>query len=177
MYAISISSIRALTSLNLASNLIGAEGAKHVAEAIKVNVSALLFDWHHFELELTCGSTAVVDGYCYYITTKGAMAKFDISKNNLSMEGGKSLAEALAGNSIMTELNLTSNRLTEKADESGYDMSGVIAIGNTIPTMGALTSLNISANSLGEYWDDGKGEWISDMTGVKALAAAIPGCK
>ncbi len=36
-----VSAIRALTSLNLAKNLIGAEGAKHVAEAIKVNLSAL----------------------------------------------------------------------------------------------------------------------------------------
>ena len=35
---------RALTSLNLASNSLGAKGAKHVAEAIKVNVSALRFD-------------------------------------------------------------------------------------------------------------------------------------
>ena len=34
----------ALMSLNLASNTLGAEGAKHVAEAIKVNVSALRFD-------------------------------------------------------------------------------------------------------------------------------------
>ncbi len=34
----------ALTSLNLASNRLEAEGAKHVAEAIKVNVSALRFD-------------------------------------------------------------------------------------------------------------------------------------
>ena len=34
----------ALTSLNLASNYLGAEGAKHVAEALKVNVSALRFD-------------------------------------------------------------------------------------------------------------------------------------
>ena len=34
----------ALTSLNLASNKLMAEGAKHVAEAIKVNVSALRLD-------------------------------------------------------------------------------------------------------------------------------------
>ena len=34
----------ALTSLNLASNYLGPKGAKHVAEAIKVNVSALRFD-------------------------------------------------------------------------------------------------------------------------------------
>ena len=51
---------RALTSLNLASNELYAEGAKHVAGAIKVNVSALRFDSHHFELDLTSGSTAVL---------------------------------------------------------------------------------------------------------------------
>ena len=34
----------ALTSLNLAGNSLKAEGAKHVAEAIKGNVSALRFD-------------------------------------------------------------------------------------------------------------------------------------
>ena len=59
----------ALTSLNLAGNRLNAEAAKHVAEAIKVNVSALWFVWYHFELDLTCGSTAVVYGYSYYNTT------------------------------------------------------------------------------------------------------------
>ena len=62
----------ALTSLNLASNELEAEGAKHVAEAIKVNVSALRFDWHHFELDLTSGSTAVVYGYSCYNTAPRA---------------------------------------------------------------------------------------------------------
>ena len=50
----------ALTSLNLSENYFGAEGAKHVAEAIKGHVSALRFFWCHFELDLTSGSTAVV---------------------------------------------------------------------------------------------------------------------
>ena len=38
------SAIRALTSLNLYENYIRAEGAKHTAAAIKVNVSTLRFD-------------------------------------------------------------------------------------------------------------------------------------
>ena len=42
---------------------------------------------------------------------------------------------------------------------------------------GALTSLNISNNSLGGYEDPRTGRWKSDMTGIKALAAAIPKCK
>jgi len=40
----------------------------------------------------------------------------------------------------------------------------------------ALTSLNMSDNQLDGYEDD-DGEWISDMTGIEALAAAIPTCK
>ena len=41
----------------------------------------------------------------------------------------------------------------------------------------ALTSLNMSNSGLGAYYDDDKDEWISDMSGIKALAAAIPECK
>ena len=95
----SIPAIRALTSLNLAGNKLEAEGAKHVAEAIKVNVSALRFDWYHFELDLTSGSTAVVYGYSYYNTTKGALEtitfgtygavtmKTDMTKGDFSGKG------------------------------------------------------------------------------------------
>ena len=54
----------ALTTLDLSSNDIGPEGAKHIAEAVKANVSALRCDWYHFEPDLTSGSTAVVCGYC-----------------------------------------------------------------------------------------------------------------
>lgn len=43
-FAIGVSDNGALTSLNLADNYLWAEGAKHVAEAIKDHVSALLFD-------------------------------------------------------------------------------------------------------------------------------------
>ena len=71
-------------SLNLARNLIGAKGAKHVAEALKVNVSVLRFDWYHSGLDLTSGTTAVVYGYSYYNTTKGAMTSLNISNNNLA---------------------------------------------------------------------------------------------
>jgi hypothetical protein len=54
-----IPDMRAMTSLNLASNRIGSEGAKHVAEAIKVSVLLWLF-WYQFHAHLTNGSTAVV---------------------------------------------------------------------------------------------------------------------
>ena len=96
------------------------------------------------------------------------MAKFDISKNQLYAAGGKAIAEALTGNQAMTELNIAGNDLGKK-DRRTADMSGVIAIGNAIPTMRALTSLNVSDNNLTFYGQV--------MSGIKALAAAIPECK
>jgi hypothetical protein len=51
-------------------------------------------------------------------------------------------------------------------------------IPNTLSDIRAMTSLNTSDNSLGGYCDiDDDGSWVSDMSGVQALAAAIPECK
>ena len=107
------------------------------------------------------------------------MVKFNASNNNFRAEGGKALGDALKGNQVLQELNIASNMLIVKADAKSAadtDMSGVIAIGDAIPTMGALTSLNVSNNSIGQYWDRSKMKWISEMTGVQALAAAAK-CK
>jgi len=93
------------------------------------------------------------------------LVKFDITNNRLSAEGGKALAEALKDNQVMTELNVAKNELGFKAE--GYevtDMSGVIAISGAIPTMGAMTSLDISSN-------------VFRAEGAKHIAAALPECK
>ena len=66
-----------------------------------------------------------------------ALAKFDISSNDMCAEGGKALAEALVHNHVLTELDVSSNDLSE--DSNGVpDMSGIIAIRDAISTMGAL---------------------------------------
>ena len=82
--------------------------------------------------------------------------KFDISKNQLYAVGSKAIAEALAGNQVMTELNIAGTDLGKK-DWETTDMSGVIAIGNAIPTMRALTSLDVSSNELTDYGRDMSG--------------------
>ena len=69
------------------------------------------------------------------------MTKFDISKNGLWEAGTKTIAEALKGNSIMTELNIADNLMGK---------GGAVDIAKTIPTMGALASLDLSQNSISE---------------------------
>ena len=215
-----------MTSLDLADNVLKAEGAKHVAEAIKGHVSALRFDWCCFELTPTTkgaltslnmsknsllnkesgkaladalkeNSTLreldVSNNYEVYVkssqdgvgfaeelaigvSASRALVKFDISKNGLYAAGGKALAEALNGNQVMTELNLAGNSLGLVTRNGAADMSGVIAVSDAIPTMGAMTSLNISKNNL-SGWNGSSISPKFDLSGVKALAAALPECK
>jgi hypothetical protein len=71
-----------------------------------------------------------------------------LKDNNLYAAGGKALAEGLKGNQVITELNIASNYLG-CTKGVGADVSGIIALANIIPDMGALAKLNIGSNHIG----------------------------
>ena len=177
---------RALTSLNISNNRMASiEAGKVLAEALSTNSSLKEFDvssntW-------TEGSTAKGDGPGFAkelavgISTNGALTSLNISANRiLTKEAGKALADALAVNSTLKELDVSSNNWKgaypnhKKWQGDGPGFARELAVG--VSASGALTSLDISSNRLGGY-NDGNYNWISDMSGIKALAAAIPECK
>jgi Ran GTPase-activating protein (RanGAP) involved in mRNA processing and transport len=105
-----------------------------------------------------------------------ALVKLDISNNDLNAEGGTALAAILDGNQIITELNIANNRFCYKAglsagrmSYSNNDMSGIIAIANSIKTMGAGALSKLDASNNGMF---GK----NDETGTTAWAAALKTC-
>ena len=101
--------------------------------------------------------------------------------NSIRAEGGISLAAALKGNKVIKELDISDNQL-------GYDddMSGVIAISDAIPTMGALAKFTISGDdkfnsepvtiesSTTEADFSGK---VLQASGAIMLAAFLPKCR
>jgi hypothetical protein len=137
-----------MTSLNLASNSIciygNMDGIKAISSAIKVRVIILVPFSSLSDLSFNCCSTA---GVCYYPQDMGALSVLSLKSNRLRADGGKALAEGLKGNTVITELDISSNDLGE---DSNYepDMSGVIALADVIPGMGALTKLDISRNNI-----------------------------
>ena len=92
------------------------------------------------------------------------MAKFDISANSLREEGAKAVAEALKGNQIMTELNISGNRMTTNSYNYGSQMSGVMAIADAIPTMGALSKVIFG----GDTYSNSSANW-EDVTPEPAI--------
>jgi hypothetical protein len=81
-----------------------------------------------------------------------ALTQLDISENTLGAEGGKNLAEALNGNQVMTSLSVASNYLAKSrpSEQDVTDMSGIIALVNTIKDMRALTNLHVGKNNIPE---------------------------
>jgi hypothetical protein len=100
------------------------------------------------------------------ISDMGTLTSLDISKNKLYAEGTTLLAEALKSNQIMTALNISSNHMTydHYAVKQYGDMSGVVALTDVIPDMGALTSLDISGNML--VGQKGTGRYKSESVEV-----------
>jgi Ran GTPase-activating protein (RanGAP) involved in mRNA processing and transport len=141
MLAPEIAGNRALLSLNVASNNLG-------------------------KLVLAYGWTQT-NGFYRFIHADG--------KRQNTHPGGKpegiiTLANAIKGNQVMTELNIGSNSL---------GMLGAIALAGAIPGMGALTTLDISMNKLtrgalkagqsGEY----NRHYETDMTGMTASLGVV----
>ena len=110
----------------------------------------------------------------------GAMVKFDISDNDFRTDGGKALAGALQNNNIMKELNIASNNL---GTNSSYDadMSGVLAICDAIPTMGALTTITFGDKQAVTMKVDMTAADLSDKqlgaSGAIIAAAFLPKCQ
>ena len=163
--------IRALAKFDISQNDLYAAGTKAIAEALKDNQTLTELGISSNDMDLIYGvrrgEMSGIIALAGAIPTMGAMVKFDVSSNNLRAEGGKALGEALKDNQVLQELNVAGNMLIYKADansEADTDMAGVIAISNAIPTMGAMTSLNISNNQL-------------NAEGAKHIAAALPECK
>jgi hypothetical protein len=134
--------------LSLKSNNLHAAGGKALAEGLKGNQVITELDISSNNLAQnsnygadTSGIIALADA----IPDMRALSVLSLKSNKLSAAGGKALAEGLKGNQVITELNIADNNLAN----SGYDMSGVIALADAIPDMGALSSVNLLQNLIG----------------------------
>jgi Ran GTPase-activating protein (RanGAP) involved in mRNA processing and transport len=145
----------AISSVNLLQNTIGIAQAKALASILK----------EHPTLKSLCGnrgnetkldmsgkkmgaSGAIM--LAAEIVGNRALLVLSLQSNDLCAAGGKALAEGLKDNQVITELNIACNRLGCKTldDRHGADTSGVIALADVIPDMGALSSANLLGNKI-----------------------------
>ena len=153
-------SMQRLVSLDLRNNCIqGAAAGKALGDAIAVNTvlkELNLSGQHDMDYTLKLNA-AFAKAFAIGLGANRALVKVDISNNDIRAEGCKPLADALKNNQVMTELNISNNKLGWNTNYNA-DMSGIIAIGDILPTMGALSILNVKGNTLGDKGKRALGE-------------------
>jgi hypothetical protein len=107
-----------------------------------------------------------------------AMTKLDISSNEIRAERGTALAAGLKGNQVITELNISSNDLGLD-DNHLDDTSGVIAIADAIPDMGALTKLMFGQKPVTMTTEMTEADFSGKLRAYEAqiVAAFLPNCR
>jgi hypothetical protein len=76
-----------------------------------------------------------------------ALLVLSLQSNGLWAEGGKALGEGLKGNQVITGLNISDNNLGRDGSSGDPDTSGVTAIANAIPDMGAISQFTFSGDT------------------------------
>ncbi|XP_015777590.1 PREDICTED: protein NLRC3-like [Acropora digitifera] len=124
-----------LSSLNLAWNSIGNEGANSLAEALTVNtsLSSLNLAWNSIGNE---GANSLAEA----LTVNTSLSSLNLAWNSIGNEGANSLAEALTVNTSLSSLNLAWNSI-------GNEGANSLAEALTVNT--SLSSLNLAWNSIG----------------------------
>jgi hypothetical protein len=115
-------------------------------------------------------------------------------RGNYKAEGINAIADALRVNCGLTALNLSNNYLKDEGvnavceaiqsnketklaslnfKDSGIGPGGVNAVAAMVAVTGGLTSLNLSSNDIGSYWDDDQKTRVFTPVGPKAIADAL----
>jgi hypothetical protein len=145
--------MRALSSVNLRGNKIPGEQAHELVKIMqaKENLTTLC-GLSREETELDFSGQYLGPGDAVLIANDindmGALLVLSLEGNGLHAEGGKALATGLKGNQVITELNVSNNNLGYNSSYDA-DASGITAIADAIPDMGAISSVNVLFNGIG----------------------------
>ena len=98
---------------------------------------------------MTSGSTAVVYGYCYYNTTKGALVSVNLLNNDIGAAQANELIKVMESEENLKTLCGFSGDETE-LDLSGKGLSAgcAVLVANEVKNNGALATLDIRNNSI-----------------------------
>lgn len=152
-----------LTKLNLSDNELGPEGGRAIAEALK-HQQSVLTSLSLFNNSIgQGGAEALADA----LQSNIVLTSLDLGANQLDAQAGKQLAEALLVNTSLRLLNLDRNCLGAE---------GASAIAELIKSgQGPLAAISIADNQLCVM--QSHGQHIYNDSGIKAIASSLADSK
>jgi Ran GTPase-activating protein (RanGAP) involved in mRNA processing and transport len=135
-----------LTKLSLWGNNIGSDGAKAIAEALKVNAVVTTLDLGRNKIGDE-GAKAIAEA----LKVNAVVTTLYLYDNNIGPEGAMAIAEALKVNAVLTSVDLRFNSIGDV---------GAMAIAEALKVNAVVTTLDLGDNRFGDE-------------GAKAIAEAL----
>jgi len=168
----------ALTRVDVRRNHIAGDGAAQLAAAVLGNLKIEMFNEIPIKemradsfTELNLEKYVGVEGgmvMAGLMPVMGGLTKLSLKRNNLEEEGTKATCEALKQNKTLKELDISG------ADCGNIGGSaGAKHVARMLGVNGGLTSLNLSSNRIGGYWDREQQTNVFTPEGPKAIADAL----
>ncbi|CAE7340284.1 NLRC3 [Symbiodinium sp. CCMP2456] len=178
-----------LTSINLESSDIGAEGCKAIGEALKTNstLTSINLAWYFIG---EGGAKAICEALKYNST----LTSINLESNDINAEGGKAIGQAFKTNSTLTSINLQATGMGREGGEGAkaiaealksnstlnsiqlahnrIDDEGGKAIGEALKSNSTLTSINLEGNRIGEAGGKAIGEALKSNSTLTSIQLA-----
>ena len=132
-----------LTSLLLAENELGDDGAEALSIGLKENKSLTSLDLRGKGYGGGRIGPRGAMALASAIAVNGSLTKINVSWNSFGSEGAKVFADALRVNGGLTSLDLSSNQLCglDRYEGGTYTADGITAIADALRVNGALTKI------------------------------------
>ncbi|CAF1108905.1 unnamed protein product [Adineta ricciae] len=100
---------RTLTTLDLGDNRLDAEGAQHIADALRTNttLTTLNLSWNGIGAE---GAKHIADA----LGTNATLTTLKLCRNGIGAEGAQHIADALRANTTLTTLDIGYNEIGDE---------------------------------------------------------------
>jgi len=126
---------KTVTNIVLEANLIGNEGTQALAEALKVNTTLT-----NINLRVNNIGEEGAQALAEALNINTTLTNIDLGINNIGMEGAQALAEALNINTTLTNINLEGNLIFNE---------GAQALAEALKVNTTLTNINLEACGIG----------------------------
>jgi hypothetical protein len=129
-----------VTTVDLGDNSIRVEGAIAIAEALKVNAVLTKLYLRNNYIHVHVSRVSGAKAIAEALKVNAVVTELDLGANNIGNEGAEAIAEALKVNAVLTKLWLVSNNIS--AD-------GAKAIAEALKVNTVLTKLELGSNNIG----------------------------
>ena len=151
--ALGLCNNRKVRALNISMNTISAEGAKHIAKAIKINTTLQKLDISHNNISDE-GAAAIINSI-----RNNILQDLDLSLNSIGLEETEKISKAIKMTTLQ-KLDLSENKISDV---------GAAAISNGIKINNSLKELDLSWNCIGDKGAEKISSAIRVTTTLKKL--------